>query len=417
MSPLCLAKTLRCWLDRRQISEQKSFTDGRIVVAGSKVKRRPQKRVDYLLRYRRDFAIAVVEAKTVCANPGDGLQQAKEYAQILGLKFAFATNGHGIVEHDFLTGRDNDLEGFSSADALWKRLRASEGIDEKTAERVLAPCYPISGKAPRYYQEIAINRAVQAILQGERRVLLTLATGTGKTVIAFQICYKLWSSRWNRTGEARRARILFLADRNVLLDVPKDQTFTPFGDARWKIEGEAVKSREMYFATYQAIAQDEHRPGLYREFPCDFFDLIVVDECHRGSARSDSSWREILKYFKPAFQLGMTATPLREDNRDTYDVGGGNGGGGSCRRRCRRPAVCDGRGNVGASAAVAHPATRSAGRDGKAHGLLGDIEQLSESLQRYPWTSLAAMKGDQQVIRKLEETERLIKELKKALSR
>ena len=305
------------WVDD-QISEQKSFTDGRIVVAGSKVKRRPQKRADYLLRYRRDFPIAVVEAKTVYANPGDGLQQAKEYAQILGLKFAYATNGQGIVEHDFLTGRDNDLEGFPSADELWKRLRASEAIDDKTAERVLAPCYPISGKAPRYYQEIAINRAVQAILQGERRVLLTLATGTGKTVIAFQICYKLWSSRWNRTGEPRRARILFLADRNVLLDVPKDQTFAPFGDARWKIEGEAVKSREMYFATYQAIARDEHRPGLYREFPRDFFDLIVVDECHRGSARSDSSWREILRYFEPAFQLGMTATPLREDNRDTY---------------------------------------------------------------------------------------------------
>jgi type I site-specific restriction endonuclease len=149
-------------------------------------------------------------------------------------------------------------------------------------------------------------------------MLLTLATGTGKTVIAFQICYKLWNSRWNRTGEPRRPRILYLADRNVLLDVPKDQTFAPFGDARWKIEGEAIKSREMYFSTYQGIAQDERRPGLYQDFPRDFFDLIIVDECHRGSARSDSSWREILEYFEPAFQLGMTATPLREDNRDTY---------------------------------------------------------------------------------------------------
>src|SRR6202040_3462268 len=154
------------WTDE-QISEQKSFTDGRIVVAGTKVKRRPQKRADYLLRYRRDFPIAVVEAKTIYANPGDGLQQAKEYAQILGLKFAYATNGHGIVEHDFLTGQDNDLEGF---------------VDEKTAERVLAPYYHLSGKSPRYYQEISINRAVQAILQGKHRVLLTLATGTGKTV-------------------------------------------------------------------------------------------------------------------------------------------------------------------------------------------------------------------------------------------
>jgi type I restriction enzyme R subunit len=305
------------WIDD-QITEQRSFTDGRIVVAGTKVKRKPQKRADYLLRYRRDFPIAVVEAKAVYSNPADGLQQAKEYAQILGLKFAYATNGQGIVEHDFLTGRDNDLDGFPGADDLWSRLRQSEGIDDKTAEQVLAPYYHLSGKSPRYYQEIAINRAVQAILQNKRRVLLTLATGTGKTVIAFQICYKLWNSRWNRTGEHRKPRILYLADRNVLLDVPKDQTFAPFGDARWKIEGQALKSREMYFATYQAIAQDERRPGLYREFPQDFFDLIVVDECHRGSARYNSSWREILEYFEPAFQLGMTATPLRQDNRDTY---------------------------------------------------------------------------------------------------
>ena len=305
------------WTDD-QISEQKSFTDGRIVVAGSKVKRRPQKRADYLLRYRRDFPIAVVEAKSIYATPGDGLQQAKEYAQILGLKFAYATNGRGIVEHDFLTGRDNDLDAFPTADDLWGRLRGNEGIDEKTAERVLAPCYHLSGKSPRYYQEIAINRTVQAILQGKRRILLTLATGTGKTVIAFQISYKLWNSRWNRAGEHRRPRILYLADRNVLVDDPKDKTFTPFGDARWKIEGKVVKSREMYFATYQAIARDEHRPGLYREFPREFFDLIVVDECHRGSSRDESNWREILEYFEPAFQLGMTATPLRQDNKDTY---------------------------------------------------------------------------------------------------
>jgi type I restriction enzyme, R subunit len=305
------------WTDE-QISEQKSFTDGRIVVAGTKVKRRPQKRADYLLRYRRDFPIAVVEAKSIYGTPGDGLQQAKEYAQILGLKFAYATNGRGIVEHDFLTGRDNDLADFPSADDLWARLRASEGIDEKTAERVLAPYYHLSGKTPRYYQEIAINRAVQGILQGKRRILLTLATGTGKTVIAFQISYKLWSSRWNRAGEHRRPRILYLADRNILVDDPKDKTFAPFGDARWKISGEALKSREMYFATYQAIARDEQRPGLFKEFPRDFFDLIIVDECHRGSARDESNWREILEYFDPAFQLGMTATPLRQDNKDTY---------------------------------------------------------------------------------------------------
>jgi len=146
-----------------------------------------------------------------------------------------------------------------------------------------------------------------------------MATGTGKTVVAFQICWKLWSSRWNTMGEYRKPRILYLADRNILIDDPKDKTFTPFGDARYKIEsGEIVKSREMYFAIYQALAEDERRAGLFRDYPPDFFDLIIVDECHRGSSRDDSSWRVVLEHFKPAFQLGMTATPLREDNRDTY---------------------------------------------------------------------------------------------------
>jgi type I restriction enzyme R subunit len=171
------------WTDD-QITEQKTFTDGRIILAGSKVRRGPQKRADYLLRYRRDFPIAVVEAKSIYKKCGDGLQQAKEYAQILGLKFAYATNGTGVVEHDFLTGLDRDLTAFPSAEELWNRLRAAESITEDVAERVLAPYYHLSGKSPRYYQEIAINRAVQAVLQGKRRVLLTLATGTGKTVVA-----------------------------------------------------------------------------------------------------------------------------------------------------------------------------------------------------------------------------------------
>jgi type I restriction enzyme, R subunit len=305
------------WTDD-QISEQKTFTDGRIVVAGSKVTQRPQKRADYLLRYSRDFTLAVVEAKAAYRNVADALQQAKDYAQMLGLKFAYATNGHGIVEHDFLTGRDAELEVFPSPGDLWSRLSNQEGISEAVAARLLTPYYHLSGKSPRYYQEIAINRAVQAILQGERRVLLTLATGTGKTIVAFQICWKLWNSRWNRTGEYRRPRILYLADRNVLVDDPKDKVFTPFGDARWKIEGEAIQSREMYFSTYQAIAGSENAAGLYRYFRPDFFDLVIVDECHRGSARDESNWREILEYFEPAYQLGMTATPLRQDNRDTY---------------------------------------------------------------------------------------------------
>jgi type I restriction enzyme R subunit len=305
------------WEDN-QISEQKSFTDGRIVLVGNRAIRRPQKRADYLLRYRRDFPIAVVEAKAAYKTSGDGLQQAKEYAQILGLKFAYATNGHSIIEHDFLTGLDAEMETFPSASELWVRLTTAQNITEEVGSRLLTPFYHLAGRPSRYYQEIAINRAVQSVLQGTKRLLLTLATGTGKTEVAFQICWKLTNSLWNRTGEHRRPRILYLADRNVLIDDPKDKTFAPFGEARHKIEGEAVKSREMYFAIYQAIAKDQRRPGLYRDYARDFFDLIIVDECHRGSARDESNWREILEYFEPASQIGMTATPLREDNRDTY---------------------------------------------------------------------------------------------------
>ncbi len=305
------------WTDE-QINEQRTFTDGRIVIAGKRPLRRPQKRADYLLRYRRDFPIAVLEAKASYKNPGDGLQQAKEYALILGLKFAYSTNGHGIVEHDFLSGNETDLVQFPTPDELWGRQQKAEGLAPEVTARLLAPNYHLSGPPPRYYQEIAINRTVQAILQRKKRVLLTLATGTGKTTVAFQICWKLWNSLWNSKDKHQRPRILYLADRNVLVDVPKDADFAPFGDARCKIEGEAVKSREMYFAIYQAIAKDTNRPGLYREYPRDFFDLIIVDECHRGSARDESNWREILEYFEDAFQVGMTATPLRQDNRDTY---------------------------------------------------------------------------------------------------
>ncbi len=306
--------------DPHSFTEQKTFTDGRIVLVGEKVRRRQQKRADYLLRYTRDFLIGVVEAKAAYKAPGDGLQQAKDYAEVLGVKFAYSTNGSGIIEFDFLTGQERNLDAFPTPKELWARLRDGEKlIDDAVADRLLSPYNHLSGKSPRYYQAIAINRSVQAILQGRRRILLTMATGTGKTVVAFQICWKLWQARWNRPGEYRRPKILYVADRNILIDDPKDKIFTPFGDARWKIEnGEVNKGREMYFAIYQAIAKDERRPGLYREYARDFFDLIIVDECHRGSAKDESNWREILDYFEPAYQLGMTATPLREDNRDTY---------------------------------------------------------------------------------------------------
>jgi type I restriction enzyme R subunit len=301
------------------IAEQRTITDGRIVPVGKGFVRKPPKRVDYLLRFERNFPLAVVEAKAAYKTAGTGLQQAKEYAEMLGLKFCYATNGEEIIEFDFFTGRESTVTRYPTPAELWARYRSSSKLDDSAAERVLTPMNHTVGKGDRYYQEIAVNRTVEGVLRGHPRQLLTMATGTGKTAVAFQICWKLWNARWNRTGEHRRPKILYLADRNILVDQPKDREFAVFGDARWKIEnGIANFGREMYFAIYQALAKDERRPGLYREFPPGFFDLIIVDECHRGSARDDSSWREILTYFTPAFQLGMTATPLREDNRDTY---------------------------------------------------------------------------------------------------
>jgi len=302
------------------IAEQRTITDGRVIPVGKGFVRKPPKRVDYLLRYTRDFPLAVVEAKAIYRSAADAVQQARTYAEMLGLKYAYATNGVDVIEIDYFAGTEKRVTDFPKPDDLWRRYQAGSPITSpERTEQLLTPYNTVGGKPPRYYQQIAINRTVEAILAGKRRLLLTMATGTGKTIVAFQICWKLWSSRWNMTGEHRKPRILYLADRNILVDDPKDKTFTPFGDARYKIEsGEIVKSREMYFAIYQALAEDERRAGLFRDYPPDFFDLIIVDECHRGSARDDSSWRVILEYFKPAFQLGMTATPLREDNRDTY---------------------------------------------------------------------------------------------------
>jgi len=305
------------------LTEQYTFTDGRVEFHGNKTRRGEQKRSDYILRYNRDFPIAVVEAKPESDPVGTGMQQAKDYAEILGLKFAYATNGHEILEFDYTTGEETLLSSYPSPEELFTRLKGSEKISDDDVDTLLAPYHHVSGFSPRYYQQIAINRVVQSVLQGKRRILITMATGTGKTVTAFQICWKLWNSRWNPTGSYRKPRILFLADRNILIDDPKDKTFTPFGDARYKIEkGEITTSREIYFAIYQALAKDENRPGLFKEFSPDFFDLIIVDECHRGSARDDSNWREILEYFKSAYQLGMTATPKREDNQDTYQYFG-----------------------------------------------------------------------------------------------
>ena len=327
------------------IGEQRTFTNGRIIVTGGRVRRGKQKRADYLLYYRRDYPLAVVEAKELGLPAETGVQQAKEYAEILGLKFAYATNGHRIIEIDYTTGSEREVDRFATPAELWQRLTAATALPDPATPHLLEPFNLVSGKVPRYYQQIAINRVIEAILLGQKRVLATLATGTGKTCVAFQLCWKLWNSRWtnspganldarsapeggapgmariNRTGEYRRPKILFLADRNILVDDPMAKMFAPFGDARHKIAGGDVsQSRDMYFGIYQALSTANE--DVFRQYRPDFFDLIIIDECHRGSSRNDSNWRAVLDYFAPAVQFGMTATPLREESRDSYEYFG-----------------------------------------------------------------------------------------------
>jgi len=249
------------------------------------------------------------------------VQQARGYAETLGLKFAYATNGHRIIEIDYLTGTEREVDRYARPEELLARLTTSRKLSESATAHLLEPFNLASQKVPRYYQQIAINRVIEAILLGKKRILATLATGTGKTCVAFQIGWKLWNSRWNRTGEYRRPKILFLADRNILVDDPMAKMFAPFGDARHKISsGDLSQGREMYFGIYQALSTST--TDVFRAYRPDFFDLIIIDECHRGSSNDQSAWREILEYFKPAVQFGMTATPIRDEARDTYDYFG-----------------------------------------------------------------------------------------------
>jgi type I restriction enzyme R subunit len=321
------------WTGR--LVEQYPVTDGKIVPV---LRRGPRTRdhrrdrplrADYVLEIEPGFPIAVVEAKRRHKRPGDGLQQAMRYAQMLDLPFAYATNGRGIVEHDYDTGLERDLAAFPAPEELWRRYRTWKGIVEDAAAEILLLPFNRdlrlpdgrSVKEPRYYQRVAIERALHAILnERRRRILLTLATGTGKTFVALQIIWKLWSGSWRAE---RKPRILYLADRNILVDQPIAREFQPvFGEAVWKIRGEAKTGREIYFALYQTLADSGEALGVFRDYPPDYFDLIVVDECHRGSARDESDWHAILEHFSPAVQIGMTATPKRDANIDTYNYFG-----------------------------------------------------------------------------------------------
>lgn len=279
---------------------------------------------DYVLEHSEGLPVAVIEAKRSRRDPADGFEQVKRYAKLLDVPFAYSTNGHRILELDSRTGRLTDAGKFPSPGELWRRYTGGRDLEEPARERLAsAPFNPNlrnwdgTPKRPRYYQQVAINRTVQAIAQGHKRMLLVMATGTGKTLVAAQIVAKLWNSDW---PGGRKPRVLYLADRNVLIDQAKDEYFQPmFGDAVHKLAGaDVTSSRHIYFALYQAMDSGEEETSRYRQFEPDFFDLVVVDECHRSSAAEGSQWRAILEYFSPAVQIGLTATPISKRDADTY---------------------------------------------------------------------------------------------------
>ena len=305
------------WDEMTQIREEVSFTKGRLIVRGKLVSRGKGKRADYILYYRPNIPIAVIEAKDNTHAMGDGMQQGLDYAETLNIPFVFASNGDGFVCHD-RTGmsakRETSLSltAFPSPAALWARYRAWKDLTPEAEAIVLQDYFDNgSAKVPRYYQATAINAVIEAIAKGRARLLLVMATGTGKTYTAFQIIWRLWKA-------GRKKRILFLADRNVLVDQTMVNDFRPFGAAMAKLSTKAGTidgkrhidtAYEIYLGLYQALTGPEDRKKVFREFSPGFFDLIVIDECHRGSAAEDSAWREILDYFSAATHIGLTATP------------------------------------------------------------------------------------------------------------
>ncbi len=319
------------WDEMTQIREEVSFTKGRIIVRGKLVSRGQGKRADYILYYKPNIPLALIEAKDNKQPVGAGMQQALDYAATLDIPFVFSSNGDGFVFHD-RTGKADvvestlDLDAFPSPDELWQRYAEAKSLTPKAEEIVLQDYYDDgSGKTPRYYQVNAVNATMEAIAKGENRILLVMATGTGKTYTSFQIIWRLWKG-------GHRKRILFLADRNVLVDQTMVNDFRPFGPAMAKLsansktierdDGSKIElptavdkkrrvdtAYEVYLGLYQSLTGPEERQKLYKEFSPGFFDLIVIDECHRGSAAEDSAWREILQHFSDATQIGLTATP------------------------------------------------------------------------------------------------------------
>ena len=304
------------WDEGLQIRREVSFTKGRIIVRGKLHTRGEQKRADYILYFKANIPIAVIEAKDNKHSVGAGMQQSLNYAETLGVPFVLSSNGDGFLLHDRTglaeqTEQALSLDAFPSPTDLWQRYCHWKGIETIEARHTVEmPYYDDgTGRAPRYYQANAINNTVEAVAKAQQRILLVMATGTGKTYTAFQIIWRLWKS-------GTKKRILFLADRNILVDQTKNNDFKPFGSAMTKISKRQIdKSYEIYLSLYQAVTGSEEAQNIYKQFSPDFFDLIVIDECHRGSAAEDSAWREILAYFSSATHIGLTATP-----KETKDV-------------------------------------------------------------------------------------------------
>ncbi|WP_288790845.1 EcoAI/FtnUII family type I restriction enzme subunit R [uncultured Elizabethkingia sp.] len=302
------------WDMLKQFREEVNFTDGRIMVRGKLSTRGKKKRADYILYFKPNIPIGIIEVKDNNHEVSSGMQQGLEYADILNLPFVFATNGDRFIFHD-KTNLQNieteiDLENFPSPELLWNKYLAFKGIQTEEAKKVVEQDYFFdgSGRSPRYYQQNAINLTLEAIAKGQNRILLVMATGTGKTYTAFQIVHRLWKSKTKK-------RVLFLADRNALIDQTKRGDFKHFKDKMTIVEKRQVdKSYEIYLAIYQGLTGNEDEKNIFKQFSRDFFDLIVIDECHRGSANEDSAWREVLQYFHSATQIGLTATPKETDS-------------------------------------------------------------------------------------------------------
>lgn len=310
------------WNMHSQVREEVSFTAGRIIVRGRLHTRGKRRRADYVLSYKKNMPIAIIEAKDNNHSLGDGMQQALAYGDALDAPFVFSSNGDGFLFHDRtgLFGQTEttlSLDEFPSPETLWERYCQYKGIHQNARQTVEQPYYDDgSGRTPRYYQTVAINRTVEAVARGQNRILLVMATGTGKTFTAFQIIWRLWKSK-------QKKRILFLADRNILVDQTKNNDFKPFGQAMTKVTNRTVDpSYEIYLSLYQAVTGSEDEQNIYKQFSPDFFDLVVIDECHRGSASVDSAWRRILEYFSAATHIGLTATPKETKEVSNIDYFG-----------------------------------------------------------------------------------------------